>query len=276
MKFQYRAKGELHLIIEESDFDRLFFKRDRAHKLLTIAWNRGSAQTIIIDEVSHTFPANSIVPLVVNQSFRFEKPEQIVAWQYNRDFYCIVDHDKEVSCVGFLFYGTAGTLFIQLDETTERKLNFLLQVFIDEFQTEDNIQGEMLMMLLKRLIILCTRWAKQQYITTLSDDKMEIIRKFNLLVEDHYHAEHSVQFYAEQLHKSPKTLSNLFAIYNQRSPLTIIQDRVVLEARRLLTYTDKSSKEIAFEIGFEDAAHFSHFFKKQTGQSPTGFRQLLS
>lgn len=271
------TKGELHLIIHEAEFDRYFFKRDRQHKLLTIAWNQSEAQQVVIDEVTYTFPAQSIVPLMVNQSFRFEKPEQIVAWQYNRDFYCIVDHDREVSCAGFLFYGSAGNFFIQLDEVMQRKLNLLLQIFIDEFQTEDNIQKEMLMMLLKRLIILTTRLAKQQFVKEpgLTEDKLDIIRKYNLLVEDHYRKEHSVQFYAEQLNKSPKTLSNLFALYNHKSPLTIIQERVALEARRLLVYTEKSAKEIAFEIGFEDAAHFSHFFKKQTGYSPSAFRQAI-
>jgi AraC-like DNA-binding protein len=51
------------------------------------------------------------------------------------------------------------------------------------------------------------------------------------------------------LNKSPKTLSNLFKKYNEKSPLQIIQDRTILEARRLLRYSDKSIKEIAYEIG---------------------------
>lgn len=267
--------AECNMIVEEPGFDRTFYGRDRHNKLLTIAWNPGPASTVTIDGVNYVFPAQSLLCLMVNESFRFEDTAAIIAWQFNREFYCIVDHDKEVSCAGFLFYSSAQRLFIALDDTGERKMRILSEVFREEFETEDKIQGEMLQALLKRLIIMATRLARLQYTDqqTLTDDKLDTIRKYNMLVEHHYRNEHQVAFYASQLHKSPKTLSNLFALYNHSSPLAVIQERIQLEARRLLTYTDKSAKEIAYELGFEDATHFSKFFKKGAGQSPTDFRK---
>jgi AraC-like DNA-binding protein len=198
-----------------------------------------------------------------------------VAWQFNRDFYCIVNHDKEVSCVGFLFYGSAQRMFIKLDERDQTKMDILLKIFDDEFETSDHIQGEMMQVMLKRLIIINTRLAREQYITAkeLTGDKLDIIRKYNFLVETHYRKNHQVKFYAEMLNKSPKTLSNLFALYNHKSPLLVIQERIVLEAKRLLFYTEKSSKEIAYYLGFEDANNFSKFFKKHTALSPTDFKK---
>ncbi|AYL94682.1 helix-turn-helix domain-containing protein [Mucilaginibacter celer] len=266
--------GDLHLLINEKHFDRMFFTRDREHKHLTIAWNRGPVQTVIIDEVAYDFLPNTILPLMVNQSFRFEKPQDIVAWQFNRDFYCIVDHDEEVSCVGFLFYGSAEQVFVQLDETMQFKLQRLLEIFIEEFETADSIQVDMLRMLLKRLIILVTRLAKAIRLSepAQSDEKFATIRKFNLLVENNFRQQHTVAYYAQQLNKSPKTLSNVFALYNHKTPLQIIQERLILEAKRLLYYTDKSAKEITYELGFDDAAYFSNFFKKHTSFSPTDFR----
>ena len=261
-------------MFEEEQFDRVFYGKDRKDKLLTIAWNRGPAQEVKIDGVKYDFPEHTILALMVNQSFEFAIPEHITAWQFNRNFYCIVDHDKEVSCAGFLFYGSAEQMFIRLDEKHEQKLDLLLHIFLDEFETDDNIQGDMLQMLLKRLIIILTRLGRQQFITgdTLNDDKLDIIRKYNMLVENNFKKEHRVSFYAEKLHRSPKTLANLFAIYNHKSPLTVIQERVLLESRRLLMYTDKSTKEIAYELGFDDAAYFSKFFKQHTSQSPSDFR----
>ena len=265
--------GNLLLICNEQNIDRLFYLRDRKTRYLTIAWNRGEKQNITIDEVSYDFPAQSILPLMVNQSFTFEHAADIVAWQFNREFYCIVDHDQEVSCVGFLFYGMTDQLFISIDHNFERKLRLLLEVFIEEFGTKDNIQAGMLLMLLKRLIILVTRLAKLTYQpTALPDDKFHIIRKFNLAVENNYHKQHTVSFYAHELNKSPKTLANLFALYNHKSPLMVIRDRIILEAKRLLHYTDKSAKEIGYELGFDDAAYFSNFFKKHAAMSPTDFR----
>ncbi|SCW54647.1 AraC family transcriptional regulator [Mucilaginibacter sp. NFR10] len=266
--------GDLLLLINEKHFDRMFFTRDRQHKYLTIAWNRGEKQTVTIDEVDYDFLPNTILPLMVNQSFRFERPEDIVAWQFNRDFYCIVDHDEEVSCVGFLFYGSSDQVFVTLDEAMQFKLQRLLDIFIEEFETADNIQIDMLRMLLKRLIIIVTRLAKAHSgpREVLADEKFGTIRKFNLLVENNYREHHTVAYYAQQLNKSPKTLSNLFALYNHKTPLQVIQERLIIEAKRLLYYTDKSAKEITYELGFDDAAYFSNFFKKHTSFSPTDFR----
>lgn len=269
-----KSEGFISMWTDEPQFDRLFYTRDREHRYLTIAWNKGPAQTITIDEVPYTMPQQSIVPLMVNQSFRFERPVDIVAWQFNREFYCIVDHDEEVSCVGFIFYGSDKQIIIALDEASQKKLQLLSEIFIEEFNTRDNIQTDMLQMLLKRLIIIITRLAKAQHAqgVSQSDERFNIVRKFNLLVENNYKSHHSVAFYADALHKSPKTLSNLFAIYNHKSPLAVIQERIMMEAKRLLNYTEKSAKEITYELGFEDAAYFSNLFKKHTGVSPTEFR----
>jgi len=280
MKFFFRdpaTGGELVLIDKEDHFDRQFYVRDRSNKYLTIAWNQGPDQEVIIDEVAHTFPSNTILPLVIHQSFRFERPEDITAWQFNRDFYCIIDHDKEVSCVGFIFYGAAAVMFIQLDEKELQQFTLLLGVFRDEMENNDDIQATMLRTLLIRLVIKITRLGKKQYLNQelQEDNKIDIIRQFNIMVENHYKTQHQVQFYAQELNKSPKTLSNLFSLYNTKSPLQVIQDRLILEAKRLFYYTEKSAKEIAADLGFDDAAHFSRFFKNQTEISPSDFKKTL-
>jgi AraC family transcriptional activator of pobA len=82
-----------------------------------------------------------------------------------------------------------------------------------------------------------------------------------------------VSDYANLLNKSPKTLSNLFAKYNNKSPLQLINNRITLEAKKLLLLSEKSSKEIAYSLGFNDASHFSKFFKNQTGASPIHFKK---
>jgi AraC family transcriptional activator of pobA len=277
MTHQYYRSGTnalFHLVHDESTFNREFYGKDRKDKLLTIAWNRGNTQQVNIDNINYNFPANSILCLMVSETFYFEDPSTIVAWQFNRDFYCIANHDREVSCIGFLFYGSAQKMFMNLNARDQEKTALLLKVFGDEFETKDQIQGEMLHILLKRLIIIVTRLGREQYVNKneLPGDKLDTIRKYNYLVEKNFRKQHQVKFYAEQMNKSPKTLSNLFALYNDKSPLIVIQERVVQEAKRLLFYTGKTAKEIAFYLGFEDASHFGKFFKKQTGQSPSDFK----
>ena len=272
-----KTGGDLLLFKQEANFDRLYFSRDRFNKYFTIAWNPGEQQTVIIDGTEHAFPPNTLLTLLFNQSFTFERSDDIIAWQFNREFYCMIDHDKEVSCVGFLF-GSTDHLIIPLHEEAQEKLKLLAAIFMDEFRTTDNIQNEMLLALLKRLISYITRLARSEYVPEkkVQEEKYHLIRKFNLLVETHFKEEHSVSFYAQQLFKSPKTLSNLFAIYNNKTPSQVIQERILIEAKRLLTYTQKSVKQITFELGFEDVSYFSNFFKKHTTLSPVDFRNTAS
>jgi AraC-like DNA-binding protein len=269
----HKTGGDLLLISKEENFDRFFYTRDKAKKYFTIAWNTGAKQTINIDGTDHEFNANTLLPLMFDQTFTFERPTDIIAWQFNREYYCIVDHDTEVSCVGFLF-GMGDLLFIPLDDPNQSKLKVLLDIFTLELNTKDNIQNDMLIMLLKRLIIMVTQLARAKYIPVENnqDQKLDIFRKFNLLVEMNFREEHSVSFYAEMMNKSPKTLSNIFSLYNDKTPQQIIQTRIIVEARRLLSYTSKSVKQITYELGFEDPAYFCNFFKRHTKQSPADFR----
>ncbi len=97
--------GEMLLICSEPQLNRFYYTRDKYNKYFSIAWNTGKQQTVTIDGDAYDFMPNAILPLMFNQSFSFERAEDIVAWQFNREFYCIIDHDAEVSCVGFLFGG---------------------------------------------------------------------------------------------------------------------------------------------------------------------------
>ena len=94
----------------------------------------------------------------------------------------------------------------------------------------------------------------------------------NFQVEQHFKTKHTVAEYAGLLNKSPKTISNIFSKFGSKSPLQYIQERKMLEARRLLRYSDMQIQEIAYEIGYDDIQAFSRFFKKQEGISPSVFK----
>lgn len=242
--------------------------------IVTILWNRGEADVeMSIDKVPVCLKPDHIMTVTYLHKLEFDKKSRALhAILFNREFYCILDHDEEVSCNGILFFGTQDIPIIALEDKEKRSFDLLLAVFLEEFETNDKIQGEMLQMLLKRFIIKSVRLAKAQLIKQSLDNKqIELIRQFNFLVDMHYKEKRHVKDYADLLFKSPKTLSNLFSIYNQRSPQQIIHDRVALEAKRLLHYTDLSINEVGFELGFDDPTYFSRFFKKQVGLSPSSF-----
>lgn len=241
----------------------------------SIVYNMAGPQEAVIDNIKYTMPANGLVPLMANQHFVFDQPENLVVWQFNRDFYCIADHDAEVGCVGFLFYGIEHPLFISLSEEDRKCISMLETQCLEEMAIADKMQGEMLRTVLKRLIIKVTRLAKSQTenYRRFTEDKLDIVRMFNLLLEANFRTQHEVQFYAQALNKSPKTLTNLFNLYQYPSPSKLIQRRIILEAKRYLYFTDKSAKEVAADLGFTSAAHFSRFFKAGAGVNFSEFSE---
>ena len=269
-----QTNGKLIFTKSEAVFRNFY---PMGNKFLTIVLNTGTGQKIKIDEIEFDFPQNAMLSLNANQTFVFKKPSSIIAWQFDKSFYCIEDHDQEVGCAGFLFYGSTNTFILKIDQPELKKIQLLVKVFIEEFNTVDNIQGEMLRVLLKRLIIKMTRLAKLQFLDTqnITDKKLDVIRKFNLLVEKHYKEERQVKYYASLINRYPKTLSNLFLLYNHKSPMQVIHERIIIEAKRLFNYTDKSVKEISFLLGFKDEGHFSRFFKNETGVSPSFFKKSI-
>ncbi len=243
--------------------------------LINIFWNRSNGDCFfILDGIPQILKPNQITTSTYLQKAEFQKGTlPLTSFSFNREFYCIQDHDEEVSCNGVIFFGTQDTPVITLSLEEVKKFDLLYEVFIDEFKTRDNIQGEMLRMLLKRLIIKTTRLAKDQLIPKeLNETQVDTIRKFNVLVDIHYKNKRHVSDYADLLFKSPKTLSNLFAKYGQKTPLQIIHERLVLEAKRLLLYTDKTAKEIALYLVFDEVASFHKLFKYIFYQSPRHFK----
>lgn len=267
--------GKITLIKNECFFDQYYFKQREIFTSHTIAWNKGAKQIITIDEVAYEFGTNTVLPIMMNQSFLFERPEDIVAWQFNREFYCVVNNDAEVGCVGFLFFGPSPTMFVEMDIEQSNKMLLLVGLFEEELLSDEEIKSEMLRMLLVRLIIQLTRLAKKQYLCANenAEERFNMIREYNLLVELHFKKERQVQFYAGLLNRSPKTISNIFSLYCKKTPLQIIHERIITEAKRLFYYTCKSVKEIADELGFDDAAHFSKFFKNYTSCKPSDFKK---
>lgn len=243
--------------------------------LVKFLWNRSKKHVgLYIDDRAINLKPNQILTTTFFHHVTFkESAPAITSFLFNREFYCLNDHDNEVSCNGILFYGTQDIPIITIPKDQSKKFKLLYKVFVDEFNTPDKIQGDMLQMLLKRLIIICTRLAKEQLILKKIDhSQIEIVRRFNFLVDVHFKTKRQVSDYACLLNKSPKTLSNLFLLYNQKTPHQIIHERVALEAKRLLHFSEKTTKEIAFDLGFDEPANFSNFFKKNVGLSPTEYR----
>ena len=107
------------------------------------------------------------------------------------------------------------------------------------------------------------------------DEGDDRIRNFESLVDSHYAQQRYPSFYAGQLNISINYLNRICREKRAASCGTIIRGRILVEAERLLYHTFKTVKEIAFELGFENAPYFSTFFKANKGMSPEEYRKNL-
>lgn len=268
----YNGNNKEHLQLESVDSSNCYLVKETIESGLSVLWFEEDDNRLIIDAVEYTFNAKQIVCLTEFHKVDVKKISKLKLLRFNRPFYCIVDHDVEVGCKGILFFGASDLPVLTVPDDELDKLETVWKMFLLEMESKDNLQQSMLQMMLQRVLILLTRIYRQQQPVT-DRATVDIIREFNFLVEKHYKTLHTVADYAALLHKSPKTIANIFVKWGEKTPLQFIQERKMLEARRLLSYTDKPVKEIADELGFIDIQTFSRFFKKQQGVAPSEFRE---
>lgn len=105
---------------------------------------------------------------------------------------------------------------------------------------------------------------------TTNDDAV-LFGRFRSLVESWYREHQSVAKYTRALGVTEKRLAAACRTAVNRTPLELIHDRLVIEAKRSLLYTSMSVAAVAYSLGFEDPAYFSRFFARQTGMAPRVF-----
>jgi len=215
--------------IEDSSFILTDFNCEPAQQLLQdkglykILWAREKDCSIMLDGYKVDLKKHQVLFSTTLNILEIPMEAGVLAIVFNREFYCIRDHDHEVSCNGILFMGSSQSPVISLSEKEIDSFETMFSVFKEEFETRDHIQGEMLRVMLKRLLIKSTRLVKKiPSVKELPNSQMELMRKFHILVELHFREKHKVTDYAELLFKSPKTISNIFKKAGYSSPLTFI------------------------------------------------------
>ena len=275
MDYQLNTRLNGNIAMTSSYHERASLQRDKT--LYKFIWVQSGTLTLEIDHIPMRLEKDEIVTLTPLHHLEVKEVDgEYLTFVFNSNFYCIYGHDNEVSCNGFLFYGSSQVMRLALSAGQSSNLHDIVRIFRQESVIHDNLQEEMLRIVLKRFIITCTRIARQRFGVGQEKEKtFDIIRQYYVLVDRHFKEKKQVQDYADILCRSPKTLSNLFSTCGLPSPLRVIHDRIEAEAMRLLLYTHKSAKEISSILGFEDLSAFSRFFKKMTGESVSDYRKRV-
>lgn len=154
-----------------------------------------------------------------------------------------------------------------------------LKVFLNAMQTEykrkaDPSQYQILHNMLHIFLLQAERDMKKQGFEELKPSpNLDLLVAFKDLLEENFLKEKSVKRYASDLNISEKQLHKATTTLLEKTPKQIINERVLLEAKRLLAHSSQSIKELAYELGFEEPTNFIKYFRKHTHSTPAEFRE---
>ncbi|MEH0152767.1 helix-turn-helix transcriptional regulator [Limibacter armeniacum] len=173
-----------------------------------------------------------------------------------------------------LFRSFGETPPLAVDAKTFGKLEKVVLDMLECVEGEIHYSSQAMGALLQLFLIYCNNSCTLDASShDTQDTGICMLRDFKRMVDQHYFEWHKVTDYAEAMFVTTKHLSYSLKETSGKTAKQLIQDRITLEAKRLLLHSDQSIKELSLTLGFEEPLHFSGFFKKMAGVSPTEYRE---
>jgi len=197
------------------------------------------------------------------------------------DFFWGYPLAKKIKQFGFFSYSIKETLHL-----SEEEKNTVLSIF-SFMETElnsriDDFSHDVVISQIELLLNYANRFYKRQFLTrkTVAGNLLE---KFEALLDEYFKDDLSVEYglpsvsyFADHLNLSPSYLSDMLRSLTGQSTQQHIHDRLIAEAKQLLSATDLSVGEVAFALGFEHSQSFNNLFKSKTKLSPLEFRRSFN
>jgi len=194
---------------------------------------------------------------------------------FTEDFFCTHENDTKFLRSSILFNDLTNNPIINLNKKDFEKFITICNNITEELSLiVDSSKHLILKNLLQNFLLLAAREkVKQGFIELKKGDDLDYFLLFRNLLESNYTKLKSVSDYAKLICVSEKRLGKATTKVLGKSPKEIINDRILLETKRLLVHTNFSIKEIGQQLGFEDPAYFVRYFKKNTSNTPVEFRE---
>lgn len=251
------------------------------HSFYTVIWFQNGNGYHYVDFEKYEVVPGSVFFISPEQLHTFDAEQGQTGWvlEFSDDFL----QDESSSESLFLKYDVFNSYdsppFRTLDDDSWHTLQSIIDSIIHEMGQEGAFaHHDYLAMLVKLFLITVQRngvRGNDGHMLSATSQSDRTFVKFRQLLENNYRKVHTVSEYARMLGVSTKTLTNCSLESSHKTPLQLINARLTLEAKRLLRFTDMSSKEVAYHIGFEDPSYFVKFFKRQASFSPLEFREAF-
>jgi AraC-like DNA-binding protein len=272
--------GNLAFKLFEFDDDSHFDHIQR-NNYFSLIWVKAGNGKLKADFSEYDFQANTVFAFSPYQPYMITSKEPLsgTAICFHSDFFCIFKHHQEVSCNGVLYNNIYNPPFVRVDDISAATFEMLCTQIKTEMQNTEMAQYELLVSYLKIWLITAARLKMQQQpeaMIELKDQKEPfILQKLKDAIEVHFKTKHSPADYADLLYITPKALAKLTKTHFNKTLSSLINERIIIEAKRELYLTNKTVKEIAYDLGYDDEYYFSRFFKVNADVSPQLYRETV-
>ncbi|RAV97927.1 helix-turn-helix domain-containing protein [Pseudochryseolinea flava] len=253
-------------MISRFDIDEalLMAKPERQHKFVLLFCRRGYL-SIEIDQQHYSLGANQFLTITPKQFYRFlDTAGEGVVVEFTYDFFCKDDKSIELIYHNGLFCHFALNEIINIpNESVLKNVEFHLAQLHHELDAQQFEYEASLHAIVKLLLIEVSRCKIVQQQRPLYKPDAVFLH-FLKIVRDTFSKRLTVKEYAAQMNITEQKLNELTKKNTGETTQQLINDLIVLEAKRLLNYEDMNVKQVALQLGFDDPHYFSRFFKKQT------------
>lgn len=200
-------------------------------------------------------------------------PSQVHYWNQKNELKAyILRFDKSIFQNQTFFNNIllSQTNYIQLNNKNFKNIKRQLKVISKEFKRNKPLKVFALKSLLEVLLISIQRLISKPTYTRIENN---LLKALNKCIEDNKYKTETSKFYAKEIGVDLKTLNTTIKDITGLSSGKYIRTKTIVEAKRLLLYTNLTSNEISYKLGFVDSAYFSRFFKRETSLSPKEFKE---
>ncbi len=244
-----------------------------------ILWFQKGSPTHLVDFNPVKIKPNTILFLNKDTVQRFDKKGGFdgKAILFTDSFFCKTEADIKYLRSSILFNDLFSVSQIQMSKTASLFAH-LFQLMEIELENEKDIsQPDILKNLLHNFLLLSERERRKQNFTEIKKSAdLDYVMLFKDILENQFHNQKLVNNYARQLSVTEKRLNQATSKILDKSPKQMIDERVMLEAKRLLAHTNESVKEIGYNLGFDEPTNFIKYFRKHSNSTPVEFREQFA
>ncbi len=192
---------------------------------------------------------------------------------FSTDFFGVTPDSHDFLFHYPLFYSKRGSPVLVLPPDEFEHILTYVESMLREFDGQHSQKKRILQSYLHIFLYRCQHWLEEHEGNGLDKSPAaDLFQAFQTQVELHYHDRHQVVDYTTLLFVTPRQLNATTQKFVGKSAMDMIQDRIALESKRLLIYSGRTVSDIAYDLGFDDLAHFSRFVKRETGRSPSEWK----